>query len=935
MSIKFQCLILFIFLFSGIQAQELVWTEPQFPTQTDDITLYFDAKKGNGDLAGVNETVYMHAGVITTNSSSPTDWKFVQGTWGVPADKIKMTAEGDDIYSKTYNITDFYGLPPGVVVEKLAFVFRNASGSIAGRSADGSDIYLDVYPPDDELLVDLITPVTENTIVCQGEVLKIAIDLNKEAQVTISKDGVMVFSEPAAKVEFDLTAIELGNHQVDIKIEDGNEVVELTRRYFVIEKSTLREDPPVALQNGLNYTDDSYIFQLSAPQKDYAFFLCSENDYDVAASFRMTQSRAGDRYWIELPKSIFDNGKNTYQYFVDGNVKIADPFSTVVLDPLNDNDIPADVKETLPAYPVEAEGIVTAFDLEPSDFQWTVDNFDYPENTELIIYEIMMRDFLADKNYKSLLDTLDYLSNLGINAIELMPISEFEGNQSWGYNPSFHMAVDKYYGTRDQLKAVIDACHTKGIAVILDVVFNHAFSQSPLCQLYWNTTQFRPSSDSPYLNEVAKHPFNVGYDFNHESSYTKEWVKQVLSYWMEEFHFDGFRFDLSKGLTQTFSSNDMTMAQYDQSRVDILKDYADHIWAHDSGAYVIMEHFADNSEEKELASYGMMLWGNHTFQFAEAAMGYSSELDWADYKTRGWNEPNLIAYMESHDEERMGFKLSAYGNASGAHDTQLLKIGLGRTAATNAIYFSLPGPKMLWQFGELGYDESINRCLDGTISNNCRLDPKPVKWEYLNNEDRRELYYKTADMLYLRNNYPVFQTTDYKFSDDPYLKLVHLNSSEMNVVTMANFNVVTASLNPNFQTTGTWYEYFTGEKLEVVDTQTEISLGPGEHRVYLSEEVMAPNGNFNTTKTEAQVVEDYIVSPNPVHNSDLLTVQLGTDSGVKIVEMRTITGHPLQIETDKHGDYLFISINNLTAGSYLLVIGDKNSVHTKKIIVCE
>ena len=94
------------------------------------------------------------------------------------------------------------------------------------------------------------------------------------------------------------------------------------------------------------------------------------------------------------------------------------------------------------------------------------------------------------------MDTLNYLEELGINAIELMPVNEFEGNNSWGYNPSFHMALDKYYGTPEAFKALVDACHARGIAVILDVVYNHVFSQSPLAKLYWDPIAFKPTIDN-------------------------------------------------------------------------------------------------------------------------------------------------------------------------------------------------------------------------------------------------------------------------------------------------------------------------------------------------------------------------------------------------------------------------------------------------------
>ncbi|NOZ04318.1 MAG: hypothetical protein GXO92_06915 [FCB group bacterium] len=106
-----------------------------------------------------------------------------------------------------------------------------------------------------------------------------------------------------------------------------------------------------------------------------------------------------------------------------------------------------------------------------------------------MIYELLVRDFIDRHDYQTLIDTLDYLEKLGINAIELMPINEFEGNSSWGYNPSFYFAPDKYYGTRQDLKLFIDECHRRGIAVIMDIVLNHTYGQSPLVSGYTGIPQ--------------------------------------------------------------------------------------------------------------------------------------------------------------------------------------------------------------------------------------------------------------------------------------------------------------------------------------------------------------------------------------------------------------------------------------------------------------
>ncbi|PIY31450.1 MAG: hypothetical protein COZ08_08820, partial [Bacteroidetes bacterium CG_4_10_14_3_um_filter_42_6] len=123
-------------------------------------------------------------------------------------------------------------------------------------------------------------------------------------------------------------------------------------------------------------------------------------------------------------------------------------------------------------------------------------------------------------------------------------------------------------------------------------------------------------------------------------------------------------------------------------------------------------------------------------------MGYGSESDvsWISYKNRGWSEPHVVGYMESHDEERMMYKNLTYGNQSGNYTVKDPATGLGRVEAATAFFIPVPGPKMIWQFGELGYDYSINTCENGTISDDCRLSPKPVKWSYYQDANRKRIY---------------------------------------------------------------------------------------------------------------------------------------------------------------------------------------------------
>ncbi len=915
----------------------LVWTDPPFPTQLDDITLYFDAREGNGALAGFEGDVYAHTGVITSESTAPNDWKHVQGVWGTPDATVLMERVEDDVYSLEYNITDYYGINEGEIVEQLAFVFRNSNGGIVGRDTDGSDIFHDVYEFTEGFLVNLISPASENTVIYQGEDLLIQLQSNLPGTLEIYDNESLIFTGEGTDFEYAQVGESLGEHQLRFVIFDEIDTAELTSRYFVIDANEDVVDLPSDVHEGINYTQDgNLLFRLTAPLKEHVFILCPWNEYKVDVDFRMQKTTDGDNFLLELPTSYFADGNNTYQYLIDGVIKVADPFSSVVLDPWNDAGVPADVMDELPDYPEGlTTGIVSVVDTEPLVFDWQSNDFEKPANDNLIIYEILMRDFVEDRNYKSLLDSLTYLKGLGVNAIQLMPIQEFEGNQSWGYNPSFHMAVDKYYGSRDQLKRLIDEAHGLGIAVILDVVFNHAFSQSPLCQMYWDPTLFRPTPESPYLNEEARHPFNVGYDFNHESPYTKDWVKRVLTHWIEEYRFDGFRFDLSKGFTQKFSgSNIEAWSQYDFTRVGILDDYASHIWSLDPESYVIMEHFAVNEEESDMSDLGMMIWGNMTHQFAEAAMGYGSNLGWADYTERGWDDPNLIAYMESHDEERMGYKLITYGNENQEYSTKDIATGAERLVAASVIYMSIPGPKMLWQFGELVYDYSINRCVNGSINPDCRLDPKPVRWDYFEDERRKLAYDKLAALHELRQNYPVFRTRDFEYKDvNAFVKSVSLTGEEMDVFALANFRITPSDASVTFPSDGIWYDYFTGDSISLDQSNVTLSLDVGEYRLYTSEKLAPPNGFFTTVHEKNEL--PFVVFPNPSHRGQNTFIQLESDprSDWKI-EVWNADGKRSMMQSGTSKD-IELQTKDLGPGIYMLMIFSDDQIGYKKLIIHE
>lgn len=566
-------------------------------------------------------------------------------------------------------------------------------------------------------------------------------------------------------------------------------------------------------------------FALTAPEKSSVFLLGDFNSYEAHNEYILKRTVDGNTWWITV--TGLDFHKNyTYQYLVDGQLKVADPYAKLVLDPDHDGSLMP--ISGLPSYPTgKTEGIVSVLQLQKEAYIWKSNTFNRPHIDDLVIYELHIRDFISERNYTALRDSIAYLKRLGVNAIELMPIQEFEGNSSWGYNPSFHFAVDKYYGTAHELKAFIDECHQAGIAVIADMVLNHAFGQSPLVRLYQHTSG-SVHADNPWFNTIPMHPFNVGYDFNHESVYTQQFTKDVIAYWMKEFKLDGFRFDLSKGFTQKNSGTDENgvdqWSSYDASRVSIWKNYNNYIRDLDPEFYVILEHFADDREERELAEEGMYLWNNLNYVFNEATMGYVQNTDFTRLfaEGHGFQHARFVSYMESHDEERIMYKNLKYGNSTSTYSTKEIATALDRMKQAATFLFCAPGPKMIWQFGELGYDISIDE--------NGRTGEKPLKWTYLQDEKRKSLFDHYAKLIRWKMNNTIFRDGTVEHSVKGAVKYFIVSGAGQEVAVIGNFDVVEHEFPLPDALQKTWFDNIQ-EKTINWSSVPSVSMAPGQYYI--------------------------------------------------------------------------------------------------------
>jgi len=895
-----------------------VSTNPALPNDNKAVTITFDATQGTAGLKDYTGDVYAHTGVITDKSTSPSDWKYALANWTTNLPKAKLTRVTSNTYTLEISpdIRSFYGVPTGETIKQMAFVFRSADGSKEGKATGGKDIFVTVYT--EGLNISISSPQRINVFE-KNESFIFTASSSTAADLKFYQNNLEIASQSGTSITQNITIPNAGSYWLKVKATQST-TVKLDSVFVCIRETTPIETTPAGLQTGINYIDDqTATLIVYAPAKKYIFATGDFNNWVPDNNYQMKKD--GDYFWLRL-ENLVSKKEYTFQYLIDGKIKVADIYTDKVSDPYDDKYISATVYPNLLPYP-EGKAVDRASVLQTAQtpYSWGTSSYIVPEKSKLSIYELLIRDFTTEKTYKAVQSKLDYLKRLGINTIELMPFNEFEGNNSWGYNPNFYFAPDKAYGTKNDLKALIDEAHKQGFIVIQDMVLNHSYNSSPMVKMYWNDALSRPAADNPWFNQISPNTaYSWGSDFNHESQATKDFVDRVNKYWMTEYKVDGFRFDFTKGFTNTSGDG----GGYDAARIAILKRMADKIWEVNPKAFVILEHFAANSEEQELAAYGngMMVWGNATGAFYEAAMGYNesnkSDFNWASYQRRGFSKPGLVAYMESHDEERQMFKTLTYGNSLGAYNTKDPGTALERSQLATAFFLSLTGPKMIWQFGELGYDISIDQ--------NGRVGEKPVLWNYLDDPKRLKLFDIYSAMLRLRDLFDVFTSGTETLSVNGSAKKIQLKLSDHNITLLGNFGMVEQPITSNFQHTGTWYEFFTGNELAISDVNTAILLKPGEFRLFSDKKLpafkdLATNTSEKTTNSALRVY------PNPA--TDNIYIESG--ELIKTVELFSIDGKIIQkLKVDSNSS--IISLDKLKQGIYFLRIQTNDQLFTAKVI---
>ncbi|WP_452225089.1 alpha-amylase family glycosyl hydrolase [Lacinutrix chionoecetis] len=951
---------LFLLITVGVFAQQQNITYSITPTTFEEdelITITVDGSSINESTWNITDnSLYIWAWSFDLNLQNIQDCP-TNGDWTNSNEANKLIYNsGNDTYTISFIPNTFYNRTG---IGRLGFLVKAKDGTGDKKSQDN--------------LVDVggfqvIQNAPENnstTILASGGMLSVnASNTGGNANYTLKANGVVLNTQSnISTYTYSHTNI-TDNQNYQLEVNQNGSII--TKTFTVlIDPGNNIGIMPTDYQDGITYIDDNTaVLVLYASGKDFTYLAGSFNNWQPDMSYAMKKDvTRNNKFWIELT-GLTPGQIETYQYWVVDEtpptnspilVKVADPYSTLVLSPFDDPYIPASTYPNLPAYPAGQEREVTVLQTGQTAYPWQVTNFQKPKKEDLIIYEVLIRDFDAGRNYQSLIDKIDYFKNLNINAIQLMPVMEFEGNESWGYNTSFHMALDKFYGTEDKLKEFIDLCHQNGIAVILDVALNHAFGRNPMVRMWMNDPDNdgwgEPSSQNPYFNEVPKHSYNVGSDYDHSNPRTKDYVKRVIERWVEDFKIDGFRWDLTKGFTQNCTANDEGCTNnYQADRVAVLKEYADHSWSLDPTHYVIFEHLGGTQEEKEWADYrvneavskGIMLWGKMTENYNQLTMGYNSnnDINGVGHESRNFIAPRLIGYPESHDEERLMYKNLEFGNQSNpAHDVQDLNTALSRMPALGAVSLTVPGPKMIWHFSALGMENSIYTCNDGSVNTendatpgNCKLDTKPQpQWtnNWLADTNRNKIYNDWARINILKIEEDVFEG-NYSIDSGNLTPRIYIwddaiAATELkNVVILANFDVSSQNIVPNFPYTGQWFDLMdpTGSSsINVANATTPITIEAGQFKMY-------GNNPPQTLSTDVfEINNDLKLYPNPALTSFSISK---TATNLKIFD---ISGKLIKTYSGEFTKGHEFNINNLSKGMYLVQIENKlGATFTTKLI---
>ena len=418
-------------------------------------------------------------------------------------------------------------------------------------------------------------------------------------------------------------------------------------------------------------------------------------------------------------------------------------------------------------------------------------------------------------------EKLDYLSDLGINAVELMPVKEFPG-KSWGYNLRSLFAVDSGYGPPEELCRLVDECHGRGIRVIIDGVYNHADADAPLAKIDYEYWFYRENPDPASMQWGPK--FNYGhYDPNLKLYPARKYVIESIMFWVEHFHIDGIRFDATRAIGDFNIMREFTDAAF--NKVAKRKPFftvAEHIpedpaiTGYPKGPMIAAWHDALSNQLRAIAMQ-REYEGAQPFDLDAIAKILNPA-------TNGYGSGNhVVNFLGNHDHKRILRDIADTVHIFGEAAFRRVKLALG-------ILLTVPGLPMIWMGQEFG------------AVNPKSLEPQPIDWALLANKDNKDLHDFTANLIKFRREHPSLWSDNFQVvlsdSDRRIFGYKRWNDAGGVVVVVVNFNdnpsgefiVEKAGLED-----GPWREHITNRTFQMTGGQIKDTLEPSQVKIFVKE----------------------------------------------------------------------------------------------------
>jgi 1,4-alpha-glucan branching enzyme len=545
--------------------------------------------------------------------------------------------------------------------------------------------------------------------------------------------------------------------------------------------------PPDTPHGARDRGDGTVIFALWAPWKKSVHLIGDFNNWDMQAD-PLTVDESG-LWWIE---KRLDPGTHAYQFVIDGETTIGDPYARGLR-----------WTEGSP----QPHALV---EVGAKLYEWTDGGFGIKPLNQLVIYELHVGDFSPEGNFQGVIEKLDYLVGLGVDAIELLPIQEFPGDRSWGYNPAYFFVPEGAYGSAEDFKRLVDAAHQKGIGIILDMVFNHTASDSPLTMLY-------AFDENPYFGTDGN-PWGFP-DFNLWADATKRLIKDIQDYWLTEFHVDGFRYDYVEGM-----------------RYDGIGGMSFIAWAARQAkphAYLIAEDIVADPAAVVRDTDVDASWH---WQFTKVVRAQLRE---GEYLGNQYGDLGALArvlsfagdgyqdnaqpvnYLESHDEERIAFEVMtnpAIDQAGAVRKSQLGAIML----------FTAQGVPMLYAGQEFGTHSPKT------------IEENKLPWEYLDSGAGQALYKHYASLAYLRHTQGALQANNFEpLLFDPEKKVLayhRWNDAGSDIVVAVNLSPADQRVAIDFPRAGRWHEWLHDYDEQVGEGPHEVDLPDSFGKIWVFQE---------------------------------------------------------------------------------------------------